>query len=75
MIILVMVIIITIAFIIIIIIITVIISMASFSFFNFSSRGIRVQRAAFYMICCCDRHDETSFPCGVIAIKHTHTYH
>ena len=32
----------------IIIIITVIISMVSFSFFNFSSRGIRVQRAAFY---------------------------
>ena len=34
--------------IVIIIIITVIISMVSFSFFNFSSRGIRVQRAAFY---------------------------
>ena len=34
--------------IIIIIIITVIISMVSFSFFNFSIRGIRVQRAAFY---------------------------
>ena len=32
----------------IIIIITVIISMVSFSFFNFSIRGIRVQRAAFY---------------------------
>ena len=32
----------------IIIIINVIISMVSFSFFNFSSRGIRVQRAAFY---------------------------
>ena len=33
---------------IIIIIITLIISMVSFSFFNFSIRGIRVQRAAFY---------------------------
>ena len=26
------------------------------------------------MICCCGRHDETSFPSGVIAIKHTHTH-